>query len=64
MTYDSPDDAKKCIADVDLLNRETPIQSAPKVQAPMPVALAGYDPLSITRRADYAWSPAYSWWRR
>lgn len=63
MHYDSPYNSKKRSTDVDLLDIDTRIQSPPVVQVsmPVPVALAGHDPVDTYVRASRAVAPAYDW---
>jgi hypothetical protein len=57
MHYDSKHNTKKRTSNVDLFDRETPIQLPPvaQVSLPVPVALAGHDPLRTMR---------HEWWKK
>jgi hypothetical protein len=57
MHYDSKHNTKKRTSNVDLFDRETPIQLPPvaQVSLPVPVALAGHDPLRTMR---------HEWWTK
>jgi hypothetical protein len=57
MHYDSKHNTKKRKPDVDLIDRDTRIQLPPvaQVSLPVPVALAGRDPLRTMR---------YDWWKK
>ncbi len=63
MHYDSKHNTKKRTVDVDLSPRETRIQgpTAEQVKLPVPVGLAGYDPIGVYVRAGQTWAPAYDW---
>lgn len=63
MHYETSRNRKSRSPDVDLLDRETRIQSPPvaQVSLPVPTNLAGYDPVAVYVRAGRACPPAYDW---